>query len=489
MSNYTAPWYLRALAWVAPQRAATQIHLDRLARDETYREAVGLGLRLRGYKSAESKLGITPWTSQGTPRSADTEVLFDLPKLRERSRETRRNDPIGSGLISNFVNDVVGTGHVAQSTANSREELEAYWDTVKDGLCPADRLDWCEVQRLLYGKLLEDGEVFLNRVVQGGELWFEVVEADRVRWPQDIRPAKGTIRDGVERDERGRIIAYWVAKRHPGDVHLPWTAGDLPRPIALASVDFDRVKAENIYHLKLTERPGQSRGVPFLAPVLQNLRDLDLLLEAALKRTQIAACLAAFITSEQTVPDLLEVTAEDYGYELDQRITPGMIFKLFPGESVTSFSPPGEFPNLDSFVIMLARRIGAALGVSWQLVLKDFSTANYSSARSDLLEARKVFRAHQAKLIGCLRWVWVEVLEFAHLRGEIRVNRDDIRKVRFQPPGWEWVDPEKEARAAELELKIGLTTLRDLAASRGRDWEDLMAQQAVEKERREELGL
>ena len=74
--------------------------------------------------------------------------------------------------------------------------------------------------------------------------------------------------------------------------------------------EFYRVEAERVYHLHQIERPGQSRGVPLLHAVLQDLHDLDLLLLASLKRVQIAACLSVFVTSPQAMEDLLDVTAE-----------------------------------------------------------------------------------------------------------------------------------------------------------------------------------
>ena len=55
------------------------------------------------------------------------------------------------------------------------------------------------------------------------------------------------------------------------------------------------------------------------------------------------------------------------------------------------------------------------------------------------------------------------------------------------------MDPEKEAKAAEVELALGLTTRRDLCASKGRDWEEVLRQRLVEAQReaelRAELGL
>ena len=61
--------------------------------------------------------------------------------------------------------------------------------------------------------------------------------------------------------------------------------------------------------------------------------------------------------------------------------------------------------------------------------------------------------------------------------------------MRWQTPGWEWVDPLKDSRAAELELKLGIISRRDLAWQRGRDLDQILTQLADEKVTMTDLGL
>ena len=49
-------------------------------------------------------------------------------------------------------------------------------------------------------------------------------------------------------------------------------------------------------HLFDRLRPGQVRGVPWFAPVILKLRDLDEYDDAELVRKKIEACFAAFVT-------------------------------------------------------------------------------------------------------------------------------------------------------------------------------------------------
>jgi len=378
--------------------------------------------------------------------------------------------------------------------------MDSLWRERRDELFRAEGLPFAAAQRIVAGKRFEDGEIFVKMVKTSplDPVWFELVEADRVRTPLDASPAdpQGSIRAGVEKDRNGIRVAYWVSKNHPGDTTLHNTTGNKPFAIPLGSEDFDRVPAEMVWHSRRQSRPGQSRGEPVMHAVLQDIHDLDLLLLASLKRVQISACLAVFLKSPASMPQMLDVTAEKYGYQLDTDIEPGMIFKLQPGEEIETLVPNFPVPGLESFVFMLARRIGAALGLSWQTVLNDWSQSNYSSARTQILEERLVWAIEQNELIDCLRWIWEQVHLDAALRGDSRsrgVSVEDIRSVQAITPAKPWIDPQKEAAATQLKLEMGLTTLQREAACLGEDWEELLMQRLLEekreKEMREELGL
>lgn len=482
------------LSVASPRRLSFRQHVRRLDSDSEYRSNWLALLNARGYRNAGVSGSKTPW--MGGNRSADSEISNDLPALRSRSREVNRDDPIGSGLTETFENNVIGSGQVAQAQTRVPEKdklLEEVWAERKDELYPVDDLTFEEAQQLAFRKVFEDGDVLINRVVPspGEPLWFEVIEADRLVTPLGMGVVKvgdgrREIRDGVERDSFGRPSRYWILKHHPGDTFSTGAALDKDR--------FTGVPKENIRHLKITKRPGQTRGVPAFHAILQDLRDLDLLIIASLKRVQVAACFALIIESPEIAEGLTEDTAKKYGYKLEQQIEPGMIFKAYPGEVINTVIPNFPTPELGPFIITLARRIGAALGVTWQIVLKDFSEANYSSARTDLLEARQgpymTLQRWFAK--KALTWQWVQVMEDAFLRGDPRLagmTRADFKKVSWTANGWSWVDPQREARATEIELRIGATTLRDVGAARGQDWEEVMEQRLREEAKERDLRV
>lgn len=489
----------KAIDWMAargnPQRMARRAHFRRMANDVDYAQTVFALLRTRGYRAAESSRNAGKWL--GGDGSADTEILRDLPTLRNRSRELLRDDSIAKGVWKTFVTNVIGTGLRPQANTDDEEKnarIEAVFNERKNQLFPAEGTDFGSSQRLIFGKVLEDGDHFVkaSKTSEDEPLWFESIEGDRCRWAPGLLSDKGNeIRDGVEKDAFKRPVAYWISKAPMNDAV---SMGAVANAVQAASPSsFDRVSKDFCRHLKFQDRSGQTRGVPMFHAVMQDLRDLDLLLVAALKRTQIGACLAAFIKSDSDLNDILGETAKECGFKLEQEIEPGMIFKLAPGEDITTLIPNFPVPELVPFVIMIARKIGTALGISWQIVLKDFSQANYSSARTDLLESRATFLVMQDWFKeNFLQPVWNWVMEDARLRGDPRladVDDVELQQVIWIPNGWRWIDPVKEAQATQLQLQLGLTTLRDECAALGRDFGETLKQIAREQKALKEAGV
>ena len=481
---------------------AKRAHFRRLERDYEYREAFFSAMRARGYRAAREKAGNTPWA--GSDMSADGELIPDLRVLRAHQRELERDDPLASGLARTFRNDVVGDELRAQSVtpdADLNRDLEDYWNSRRNDLFPAIGLPFGAVQRLIYAMARRDGGVLIKRTKDAGKpaaaMTFEVVELDRLRPTAVAGPSvgelgdpEGWITEGIEKDRTGKPVAYWISEHHPRDI--------IPRGKAIQNRwKYIRVPAEDCIHYRRNvDRAGQSFGVPDFYAISQDLKDIDLLVLASLKRSQIAACMAAFIKSDQGIDDLFSTTARRFGYELDQQIEPGMIFALYPGEDVHTLIPNFPTPELVPFIVMLCRRVGAAVGVGWEVVLGGFGDSNYSAARTVLLEARKTYGVDRHDFVeGVLRWIWRNVMEDARLRGAIPpVDDVAIAQNDWHHQGYQWIDPQKEANATKVDLETGIRTLRQVLREKGiADWRDHIDQkleeELYEQEQREALGL
>lgn len=471
------------------------------------RKAMGLMDGLSSYKGAESNRLNNDWVVRGD--SADQSLLPELPMLRKRSRWLNRNDAHAAGITKTVVTNTIGTGIKPQSRIDHealglsdevakkfQRDAEREWERWCPFADAGERLHFYEMQSLIDRQILENGEVFIipirikdkNRPCP---LAFEIIEADRVCTPPGMQGNKN-IRDGVLTGEHGQPVKYFVTKGHPGDGFY----GDLSarqKFIEYPAKRFDGQK--NVFHLYAMERPSQTRGIPFFAPVLNYFKDFADYLEAEVVTARIAACLSVFIKKNDAGAAVAAATAgTDGNGKRQQEVEPGTFTYLEPGEDVSTLNPMRPGNTFEPFVFVLLRSICASLNLPYEIVTKDFSRTNFSSMRASLLQAYRYFRVRQEWLNRNFnKPVWDMVQEEAFLAGRIQAkdfmeNKFEYCRVRWIAQGWEWVDPLKEAKASETALRIGITTIADECANQGKDIDDLLDQRARELARIKELN-
>ncbi len=222
-----------------------------------------------------------------------------------------------------------------------------------------------------------------------------MIEADRVCNPPGV--TNPNIRGGIEVDQFGAPIAYYIAQKHPLDKQ------SAQNKWARVPAFGERTGRRNVLHLMEFERPGQRRGVPVLAPVIESLKQLTRYSEAELMAAVVSGMFTVFITSKTPDAPLGEVvpleqqidTADENSYELGN----GAIIALGEGEDVKEVNPSRPNTAFDSFIMSMTRQIGAALEIPYEVLIKHF-TASYSASRAALLEAWKMFRMRRSWLIS-----------------------------------------------------------------------------------------
>ena len=68
-----------------------------------------------------------------------------------------------------------------------------------------------------------------------------------------------------------------------------------------------------------------------------------------------------------------------------QSIRPGMIKYLAPGEEVQTANPSRGMANARDYISIQERLAGAGLGLSYELMSRDFNKASFSSARQGMI--------------------------------------------------------------------------------------------------------
>jgi lambda family phage portal protein len=453
--------------------------------------------------------------------SADSDLLSELPTLVSRSRDLTRNHGVAAGAIQTLVDNVIGTGLRLASIPDYRalgktkewaddwaRGVESEWRAWSESTAcdAANALTFHGMTALVFRASLINGEVLAlplwleSRLDQRGASYattIQLIEADRLSNPAGVQDSK-TLRSGIEIDTYGAAVAYHIRKTHPGDAYIGYGQDREEWLRVPVRTQFGRLR---VLHVHDKERTGQHRGKPLLTSIMAMFKMLDHYERSELQAAVVNAMIAAFIETPldgEAIGEMFGGSVEDYlaaRNEWDIKLQGGSIIPVFPGDKVSPFTPSRPNSGYGQFVENVLRHIGAGLNIPFELLMKDFSKTNYSSARAALLEAWRYFNARRQWM--ATYWakpVYELWLEEAINRGVIDApdfyeRRAAWTRCKWIGPGRGWVDPVKEAKAAQLRMQIGLSTLEDECASQGLDWEEVLEQLAREKAKITELGL
>ncbi|MED1784674.1 phage portal protein [Brevibacillus fortis] len=156
----------------------------------------------------------------------------------------------------------------------------------------------------MYNFFLFTNQVFAAERLNPYRMRLHLIEGDRLNNPnhaQGYSPILTTegfslseymqlsdgraIRNGVETAPNGKVIAYWISNKHPNSTipqgHITqWARVEAQNPVS---------GLPNVLIVMDAERAEQYRGVPYLAPVIEQVKQMD--------RYAVAEIAAAIINS------------------------------------------------------------------------------------------------------------------------------------------------------------------------------------------------
>jgi lambda family phage portal protein len=475
-----------------------------VAAREQSRLRLGLGRAVAAsqgmYRGADISRLLGAW---GLGQDTSTTPSWEREALRQRSRDLARNDPAAAGVVETMGLNVVGSGLSPQSriraealgiSEDQADELmiqcERAWSDWAPWADAADTLSFDDIQLLVMTKLVEDGEIFVLPGWQDAA-WrpfgrcLELAESERVGGSSLLSSAEDT---GIVTGSRGEPLSYRIRKAGSKGLNGDADYVTVPRR--------DADGRPLVLHVYPVSRVGQLRGVPRFAPVISAFKHLADYMEAEVVSARIAAILSVFIThADPEGARYANSDGEDEDGKRVEDLKPGMVNYLRPGEGVTQVAGVRPGGGFDPFITGVLRFISMGLGLPYELVTKDFSKTNYSSARAALLEGRRLFTRWRSWLAAKLcQPVYELVIEEAWARGRIdvpdfRAVRTEICRAQWIGGGWGWVDPTKEVEASRMAVDSGFSTLAEECAAQGRDYEEVLWQRRRENALARKLGV
>ncbi len=492
----------KAISAVSPERALKR----EVARKRLSMIDSGYG----NYGANGTKKSVIGWTHGGGSHREDIEEHVDT--LRQRSRDLYSGGSnLATGAIKRLRTNAVGTGLHLKSTINEEmlgitqqearkleEQIErefAHW--ANNVNCDIERLDnFYQLQQLALLNALLSGDCFalMTTTIRKGSIYdlrIKLIESDRVSTP-DNKTIDPLFCEGVEKNEDEEVIAYHISKFHPLSF-----SDRKPREWTRVLAFGEKTGRRNVIHVMNRERIGQVRGVPFLSPVVETIKQLGRYTEAEVLAAVINGLFAVFIEKEgasdeapfgESIDEEEQVDRED---ENSIELAPGAVIDLGEGEKANMVNPGRPNPNFDPFVTSVLKQIGAALEIPYEILTMAFSN-NYSASRAAILEFFKVIKMYRSWFVSDFcQPIYEEWLCEAVAKGRIYAPgffADPIIKEAYCSAEWNGpsagqLDPKKEVEAAELRVQSGFSTReRETTELTGTDFYKNIKQRKREEE-------
>jgi lambda family phage portal protein len=481
-----------------------------------------------GYDGADrSSKEMGNWTP--FPSDADSSMA-GLDDMRSRSRDAYRNQPLAGGIVNTSDLNIIGVGLTFHSHLDtdvlglSSEEAALAQRHIERRFRLWANSKNCDLER----KLSFNGHNHLalrSRIINGESLTLlpmkplvglsnplrlQAIESDRLSNPSFALDNKRLV-DGVEKDEDGAASRYWITRGHPGNFRYvntdnwQWDAYDAYNP---------RTGLPNVIHWYRVERPGQTRGLPDLAPILEPLKDMSRMTKAELKRAVVSALFTVFVkTNGQPMgnsplpPGLQQVGGMNVAYGAkDQsaattgniKLGYGAVIGLGKDQDIATADPKLPNANFDPFFLACVRQIGLRIGIPYEVLIKHYSSS-YSASKAAmedfwsyvLFQRSELCENHCDPIVSV--WFAQEVAQ-----GTIYAPgffSDEM--IRAAWLGHEWIGPKKpildelkSVNAAEKRNALGYTTAEEeTVAYSNTSWSSKQPIRIQERKMREEAGL
>nr|BDD44444.1 phage portal protein [Saccharospirillaceae bacterium] len=416
--------------------------------------------------------------------------------LRGMARHLEENYDFASGTLDVLVRNTVGKAGIGIEPApkdregnihaEAAEILRHLWLDFIERPETTHTLDWAMTCQLMARTWFRDGEAFSKAVIGNVPkfshgtrvpLSLELLEPDYC--PFDYQGDRNQVVQGIRFNAWRQPTTYFFYDKHPGELSYL----DKVRP----------VRAEFVDHVRHVKRLHQARGVSAFASVvsrLNNIKDYESYEQVA---ARIAASMTAYIKKGNA--DLYQAPRDDQGnpvqLEREMQLAPGVVFDdLEEGEEVGTIQSNRPSGLLTDYVKHMMRGAAAGTGAGYSSVSKNYD-GTYSAQRQELVEQWENYGLLSHQFIAqFVKPVWHRFVSMAlfviDLPDDVDPNR--LFEADFLAPQMPWIDPDKESKGFERQLKLKIKSPQQIIRAAGHSPQNVLdqwEQWARELERRQ----
>lgn len=446
-------------------------------------------------------------------KSADQVILADGPTINARARIARWDDGRVRSIVHGYCRHVVGVGITPRSAAKdpeTGEPLDAFnqgidrlwrrWARNRRWADKARKFTFIEAQGFLIGEWVTVGNGFARILYEPRPevpgIRFQFFEYEQLDTTKTRNPDTGReIRGGVEVDDYGAAMAYWVH----GPAH----------PYERGSSGSVRIPAQEVVHLQRPERVWQTIGNTQLVASLQDSRHLSMYDQYQLIAARVEAMTCGFYRRSQGAgtgyDDSLSLplaSGEEHNDANGARqivMEPGVMHELpWDVEDPKFLNPNRPGGQYKPFSEAKTDQIGAAAGLDGSTVARDYSRGNFSSQRQARLDVWDTCDPIQTMVVDEFgRPLREQFKVIAVLEGRVEapgffedpVMREAYLEDNWQGPPKRWVDPLKMAMMWKVLIDYRLASRGQAANEQGSFIEDILREVGGEIREAEAQGV
>ena len=417
----------------------------------------------------------------------------------ELAREFERNESLFRQGVRRATNNI-NVGGMRLDPETGDDDLDDYltekwntWAEDKDQCDQRRKHNFATMANMALGRVFVDGDIFgVGRST--GRL--QNLEAHRCKTPNRAKKNRGVC--GVISNEDGEPTAYTFTKT------------DREHYETIKVDEVETVSARNnkghrqVFHVHRPERFSLSRGITSVAPIVGPIGMRDDLDFSTLVKAQTNSCITFFEKWEiGSEPDRFDNSPGGLGDDVDTvaaktnarksakarrqvKMNPGKVLESKgPGHSWEGFTP--NVPNAEYFQLSALLLTYMAINIDLPVIvfLMDAKDANFSSYRNAMDQARMGFTEIRRWFADqyhrdVYRWKvrdWLRtderLMKFRAKEiaaGVTNLEDSALFKHTWNEPGYEYIEPVKDATRWTIERGNGQTTEKAFQAKRGTEW-------------------
>ena len=469
---------------------------------------------------------------------ANEDIFNNRDILEGRSRQLYQNAPFAGAAVDTKIVNVVGTGVVAKPNVNAKrlgitqeqadefcehmKWLFALWAASPDASDATGMSNFYQMQELVLKTKAICGDAFILRcwhkiATSAFGLCYKVLEGNRCRNPFGRSDSK-FLKSGVELDGDGKHVAYNFTKdceQMKYDVFGTYPTVRIPA--------YDQFGIKNVIQVITIDRPGQHRGVSWLAPVIPLVKNKDRYENSVLIQAILESMLTVFIKNtgsdaaplwggniegpERTTPDPTQptegqITSPSFGTPVAPptpaiELGPGNVVMLGQNQEAQVAQKNAPNSNYRDYMQEVNMAIASRLGMSFEQVQK-FWKGSYNAVRAAILESKKMFDLERERMIiGFCQPVYDAFLHECVMMGYVKCPgyENPLKRMLWHECSWigdapVMLDPLKEMSAYKMALDEQVTTREKVSlAVNGSDYYENVNDLAREDEARKAHGV